>query len=228
LDTAVSEASLSTAQLIELMREPDLASFTTKRDTFLSVVEGGASVVEGVAQEPLSVVEPSALVEGYEGRSTKDKFSTWDVVKYAHALGFAGRPSKSLFVTLKQRLEIESGRRRPFEVPAGLLPDDVHPIVKTSYDGFLYLLQCRWLHTPHVPAPWTHPFAARWCGNITERQAKDARQQLVKMGALLFVRTDEASRAKLWLPSPPKSILMLSSASSKLRSEYTTKHRGRQ
>jgi hypothetical protein len=77
------------------------------------------------------------------------------------------------------------------------LPDDVHPIVRQSYDGFVYLLACRWLHTPFVPAPWIHDFAARWCG-ITPRQAKDARQRLVRIGALVHV--GYSRRAKTWLP----------------------------
>jgi hypothetical protein len=42
------------------------------------------------------------------------------------------------------------------------------------------------------------PFAAAWCG-ITERQAKDARLELVRLGALVHVGYS-GPRLKLWLP----------------------------
>ena len=198
--------SLTTAELLDLMRETAPPAANPAKP-FVSAVQGAVSPVEGAEPELVgstpvvasTPVEPSALVDVYEGeRSTGDRFSTWDIVKFGHTLGFEGRPSKSLFVTLKLRLEVEQGRRRPYTTRAGRLPDGVHPIIKASYDGFVYLLQYRWHHTPLAPAPWTKEFAAAWCG-ITERQAKDARRQLVKMGALVHVGNVE--RAKLWLPS---------------------------
>jgi hypothetical protein len=125
--------------------------------------------------------------------------SSWDIRRFGAFLGFdaQGFLPKPLFVTLKLRLEVESGRRRPFSIAAGRLPDDVHPVVRTSYEGFIYLLECRWLHTPYEPAPWTHPFAARWC-SITEGQAKAARSELHRLNAL--VQVGKVGLAKLWLP----------------------------
>jgi hypothetical protein len=174
------------AELIELMRDASGVS-TADKFTPLAAVEKHVSAVE------------KPLVEVYEGKpSTKDGFSTSDdVVKFAAAHGCDRRLSVSEFVTWKLRLDVESGRRHPYEVGANPLPDDVQPIVRTSYEGFVYLLGCRWLHTPSVPAPWTHPFAARWTG-ITTRQAKEARRQLVQLGAL--VEVGRWRLAKLWLP----------------------------
>jgi hypothetical protein len=119
------------------------------------------------------------------------------VLKFAYGHGCEGTLSKSAFVTWRLRLDVESGRRFPHEVSAARLPDGVHPTVRRSYDGFVYLLACRWLHTPFVPAPWTHDFAARWTGMST-RQAKDARRQLVHLKALIHM--GDSHRAKLWLP----------------------------
>jgi excisionase family DNA binding protein len=161
--------------------------------------------VSAVVGTPSVVDKP--VVEGYEKQpSTTDRASTWDVVRFGHALGFEGRPSRSLLVTLKLRLDVESGRLRPYAVGAEPLPDDVHPNVRTSYEGFVHLLGCRWHHTPFEPAPWTAEFAACWCG-ISTRQAKDARRELVQMRALLQV--GESRRAKLWLPwaSMPERLL---------------------
>jgi hypothetical protein len=118
-------------------------------------------------------------------------------VRFAFAHGCEGRLSRSAFVTWRLRLDVESGRLRPYEIGADPPPVDVHPIARRSYDGFVYLLACRRLHTPGVPAPWAHGFAARWCG-ITPRQAKDARKELVQLKALLHV--GDSHRAKLWLP----------------------------
>jgi hypothetical protein len=131
--------------------------------------------------------------------STADRsgVSTWDVLRFAYAHGCEGTLSKSGFVTWRLRLDVESGRRFPYAVGAIPLPDSVHPTVRRSFDGFVYLLACRWLHTPFAPAPWTHDFASRWCG-ISTRQAKDARRQLVHLSALIHV--GDSQRAKLWLP----------------------------
>jgi hypothetical protein len=161
------------------------SSETSTKDVVLSTTDE-PSTTDG----PLLGTEPS----------TGDRpVSTWRVKEFAQAHGWpkGQRLSKSEFVTWKLRLEVESGHRRPHTVATGSLPPDVHPIVKRSYEGFTYLLACRWNHTPGDPAPWTHAFAARWCG-ITERQAKDARRELVELKVLVHV--GDSGRAKLWLP----------------------------
>jgi hypothetical protein len=177
---------------------------TTEETDRMSVVDNHSSKTSTTDKAPSTADTPSTT----DIPSTGDKeppppsptdrvVSTWDVMIFAYRHGCEGRLSKSEFVTWKLRLEIESERKRPYKVAAGRLPDDVHPIVRTSFEGFVYLLQCRWNHTPNEPAPWTHEFAARWCG-ITERQAKDARRQLVELTALVHVGYSD--RAKLWLP----------------------------
>jgi hypothetical protein len=206
-------SELSIEAMIELMRDPSPANRQRVADSqeprptsavvrassavvgdepVLSAVEG-VSAVEGTR----SVVEKPLVEVSEEETSTKDGVSTWDVVKFGHTLGFEGRPSKSLLVTLKLRLDVESGRCRPCEVGATRLPDDSDRMARTSFDGFVYLLACRWLHTPFQPAPWTAEFAACWCGMST-RQAKDARRELVQMKALIHV--GDSGLAKLWLP----------------------------
>jgi hypothetical protein len=105
--------------------------------------------------------------------------------------------SKPEFTTWAYRLDVESGRCRPYDVGATRLPDDSDRNVRTSFDGFVYLLACRWLHTPFEPAPWAHDFAEAWCG-IPARLAKEARRELVQMKALIHV--GDWGRAKLWLP----------------------------
>jgi hypothetical protein len=65
-------------------------------------------------------------------RSTTD-----DVLKFAWAHGCEGRLSLSAFVTWKLRLDVESGRQRPYQVDADPLPEDVNPTVRSSYEGFV-------------------------------------------------------------------------------------------
>jgi hypothetical protein len=179
----------SIADLITLMRDTSAVS-TGDKATRSSAVEGQPAVEMSAVEKPLVEVTERPIPRG--GLSTTD-----DVLRFAAAYGCEGRLTRSAFVTWKLRLDVESGQVRPCNVGADPLPDDVRPIVRTSYEGFVHLLGCRWLHTPDEPAPWTHPFAARWTG-ITMRQAKDARWDLVQIGALVHV--GNSGRAKLWLP----------------------------
>jgi hypothetical protein len=198
------------------MRDPGRPSFPPTEESAAgstSAVQGPAhetSVVQGprpqfkaasAVQGSTSAVQ-TPLVQGYEegidkGRCTTGTRSTWEVTKFAAAHGRQGRLSRPEFTTWAYRLDVESGRCRPYEVGATRLPDDSNRVVRTSFDGFVYLLACRWLHTPFEPAPWTHEFAAAWCG-IPARLAKDARRELVQMKALIHV--GDWKRAKLWLP----------------------------
>jgi hypothetical protein len=169
------------------------------------VAVSGPSIAELI--ERMKDAAPStADVDGDAGTPrTADVLaaSQWDVVKFMVDHGRPPKVSKAEFVTWWYRLDVERGRLRRYKVGADPLPPDAHPNLRTSYDGFVYLLGCRWLHTPFQPAPWTHPFAEAWCG-LPARLAKDARRELVKMGAL--IEAGRWGRFKLWLPWGVDSI----------------------
>jgi hypothetical protein len=78
----------------------------------------------------------------------------------------------------KLRLLVETGFLEPADVPAARLPDRVSAVIRRVYDGFVYLLRCRWVNEPGEPTPYTWRFAARWCG-VTIGQAGRAIGQLV-------------------------------------------------
>lgn len=122
-----------------------------------------------------------------------------EVLNYAARFGRRSKLSKSEWVTWALRLEIERGEQTPYPVNAPPLPAGVSTITAKVYHGFIQLLECRWRHLggEGAPAPFTYDFAAAWCG-VTERQAKEARRELVRIKALVHVGT--AGRAKLWLP----------------------------
>jgi hypothetical protein len=162
------------------------------------VVQGRAAVQgprDGV-QKPLVEVNEVTTTTG--GSSVlRCGSSQWQVVKFARAHGRLTKLSRSEFVTWALRLEIERGDRQPYRLSVLPLPARSSAVARVSYDGFLYLLQCRWLHTPGLPAPWTHEFASAWCG-LSFRQARGARGELAGIGAL--VETGVHRRTKLWLP----------------------------
>src|SRR5215813_13125280 len=53
------------------------------------------------------------------------------------------------------------------------LPVKVPTAVRKVYDGFILLLQCRWLYEPHQPVAYSRGFAGQWCG-VSAFQAQQA------------------------------------------------------
>jgi hypothetical protein len=90
--------------------------------------------------------------------------------------------------TWQLRLLVEAGLLEPSPVPSPALPSDVPPAVRKVYDGFVFLLGCKWWHTPHAPAPFAWRFAAAWCG-LGTRQAGAAMRWLLAHGWLRPVGT---------------------------------------
>jgi hypothetical protein len=186
----------------------------------LSVEQGGLSVEQGGTSQAQGMsVEQAALPDGVsaeqkpleqtplgqkpleprtEVKNCSKGASQWEIVKFARRHGRTSKLSRREFATWAYRLDIEQGRMRPYEVVVDPLPETVSAAARVSFDGFVYLLQCCWLHTPGEPAAWTDEFAAAWCG-MSERTAKDARQELVALGALVYVG-EKSGWAKLWLP----------------------------
>ena len=85
--------------------------------------------------------------------------------------------------TWQLRLLAEAGILAPYSAPVRPLPSDVRPAVRTVYEGFLFLLACKWWHTPEAPTPFSWRFAAAWCG-VGERHVGEAMQWLLAQGYL--------------------------------------------
>jgi hypothetical protein len=98
---------------------------------------------------------------------------------YGHAVRLRG-PSVA---TWQLRLLVEAGILAPYPVPARPLPSGVRLAVRTVYEGFLFLLACKWWHTPQAPTPFSWRFAAAWCG-VGERHVGEAMQWLLAQGWL--------------------------------------------
>jgi hypothetical protein len=104
-------------------------------------------------------------------------------VRASLACGHAMRLRGPSVATWQLRLLVEAGILEPYPVPARPLPPEVRPAICKAYDGFLFLLACKWWHTPQAPTPFTWRFAAAWCG-LGERHAGEAMQWLLAHGFL--------------------------------------------
>lgn len=97
-----------------------------------------------------------------------------------------------------KRLDIEAGVAAPATVSLGEVPSDAPEGLRVVYDGFRRLFEARWLHTPGEPAPFSHRFAAVWCGcgkSTVERYFPEFR----RLGLAIYAGRD-ARGTSLWLP----------------------------
>lgn len=104
----------------------------------------------------------------------------------------------SAYVVWAKRLDIEAGVAAPATVSLGEVPSDAPEGLRVVYDGFRRLFEARWLHTPGEPAPFSHRFAAVWCGcgkSTVERYFPEFR----RLGLAIYAGRD-ARGTSLWLP----------------------------
>jgi hypothetical protein len=99
--------------------------------------------------------------------------------------------------TWQLRLLVEAGILERYPVPARGLPLATPRAARTVYEGFLFLLGCKWWHTPQAPALFSWRFAAAWCG-LGARQAGQAMRWLLAHGSLRRVGTHR--RTALFVP----------------------------
>jgi hypothetical protein len=117
----------------------------------------------------------------------------------------AGRTQQILgpeLATWKLILLVEAGLLSLVAVPAPPLPIGTGAVLRHVYERFLFLLGCRWNYEYGAPAPFTRQFAAALC-SVTEREARDAIEELESLGAIYAASTRAAGgvkRLRLWLP----------------------------
>jgi bifunctional DNA primase/polymerase-like protein len=99
--------------------------------------------------------------------------------------------------TWQLRLLVEARILEPYSVPARPLPPEVRSAIRRVYEGFRFLLACKWWHTPEAPTPFSWRFAATWCG-LGERHVGDAMHWLLAQGFLRQV--GKHGRTALFLP----------------------------
>lgn len=76
------------------------------------------------------------------------------------------------------RYLVDRGFIAPYEVEYKPLEGKVPETVKRTYEGFVKLLQCKWVHTPNEPTPFSWRFARAWC-QVSERKVGDAIRWLI-------------------------------------------------
>lgn len=93
------------------------------------------------------------------------------------------------------RLLVETGFIAPARVEAVELPDDAPETVRKVFDGFRFLLACKWLHSPKEPTTFSWRFAAAWCG-VSKSTAERAMTWLLEKGYVRKVGEIQASYGK--------------------------------
>jgi hypothetical protein len=122
------------------------------------------------------------MYRDWHARSGVDWYTLPDVrasLACHHAVRLRG-PSVA---TWQLRLLVEARILAPYPVPARPLPPDARPAVRKVYAGFVFLLACKWWHTPDAPTAFSWRFAAAWCG-LGERHVGEALHWLLAQGFL--------------------------------------------
>jgi hypothetical protein len=104
-------------------------------------------------------------------------------VRASLAGGQAVRLRGPSVATWQLRLLVEARILAPYPIPARRLPAEPRPAVRKVYAGFVFLLACKWWHTPEAPAPFSWRFAAAWCG-VGARHVGEAIHWLLAQGFL--------------------------------------------
>lgn len=136
----------------------------------------------------------------WHSRSDEERYLLGDVYAFLH-YGKVFKLSSSESATWHLRLLVDAGVLKPSQFKAPELPCAVKPAIKKVYEGFLHLFRCKWLHTFQEPSSFSRIFAAAWCG-VTERIARGAINELIKMGYMCLVDecTTSAYKTRLFLP----------------------------
>ena len=122
-------------------------------------------------------------------------------VRASQAYGEARKLRGPELATWHLRLIVEAGFLIPAIVEMPELPSRCAPSVKKAYDGFKFLLGCKWLHSPGEPTPFSWRFASAWCG-ISERHTGDAIQELMRCRVIRVVEKVRKHGRDLYLFMP--------------------------
>jgi hypothetical protein len=90
-----------------------------------------------------------------------------------------GRLSATELATWKLRAVVEAGLQPPVDVGAAPLMHAVLELVgrnadnlRRVWDGFVLLLECRWITHPGQPVTFTRDFAGPWCDTSPDQRAR--------------------------------------------------------
>jgi len=79
------------------------------------------------------------------------------------------------------RLLVDMGFIKPHKVDYKPLKEKVPPTIKKTYEGFIRLLECKYIYSPNEPTPFSWRFASAWC-QVSERKAGEAIKWLLSKG----------------------------------------------
>jgi len=141
------------------------------------------------------------LYRDWHGRSGEQGYFLPEV-RASLAYGKACKLSKPELAVWSLRLLTETGYLRPAQVDMPELPPTATRTAKKLRDGLRLLFGCRWLHTHGDPAPFSHRFAAAWCG-VSKSLVGDGIGALLKNHVIY--KAGNEKQTNLFLPCPVKS-----------------------
>lgn len=103
----------------------------------------------------------AVLYQDYHSRGRKQTYQLSEI----YAFQFYGREVKlspPLRATWGLRTLVDAQILPPAKVPHKPLPSYIKGDVRLIYEGFIRLLQCRWLYSKGDPAPFTYEFIPVW------------------------------------------------------------------
>jgi len=86
--------------------------------------------------------------------------------------------------TWQIRMLVECGFIQQAKVPKVKLPDGLAQSTIKLYEGFLFLLGCKWLHSPNQPTVFAKSFACAW-SETSNNLFKDSLNELLEIGAIV-------------------------------------------
>lgn len=102
--------------------------------------------------------------------------------------------------TWQIRLLVEVGILKPVPVQMKPLPAGATDVERKVYDGFRFLLGCKWRYSPNEPTPFARNFAAAWCG-VSVAQVRSA-IEVLQMKYQVIRIVERYGYYRLWLPAP--------------------------
>lgn len=124
-------------------------------------------------------------------------------VRASLAYGQAQKLSAPEHAVWALRLLVETGYIQPVFVDAPQLPASVRPTVRKMYDGFVFLLSCKWLHSYGEPTPFTWKFATAWC-NVSRKKVAEGLKIMLSEGYICKADVYQNAGKKMALYNLPE------------------------
>jgi hypothetical protein len=180
-------------------------SNTLPSDAFLCVLPGHEESHPSASIH--SDKSGAAIYHDWHVRNGCPEFLTLTDVYAAQQTGRVQALKGSSLATWKLRMLVDMNLIDAFPVTMPPLPLNVPETLRKVYEGFQFLLACKWLYEPYAPTPFTYRFGGDWCG-VSQKVAQEEIQRLYAMKIVQCVGTHKGMAGNdtaLYLPCATQS-----------------------